>query len=75
MKLLIVLRDTVANKVINVSVEDNELTLQRNLGFACETLKGSPLNPFDIEVICSGGLNEITGEIIPTKSLPLHNHQ
>lgn len=70
MKLIIVLRDSVANKVMNVHIEDNEMTMQRNLRFACASIVGSAINPAEIEIICAGKLNDITGEIIPVNDIP-----
>lgn len=62
-KFVVVLRDKVAENVLNIMLEDNEMTLQRNLEFAVKHFENTPVRLQDIEVLVNATLDTKTGVI------------
>lgn len=67
MKLVVALYDNVAENVLNLMVEDNDLTLERNLQFALENLKNSPIRPQDVDVRVVAKLDTVLGTVTPVE--------
>lgn len=60
-KLIVALVDVVAENVINLMVEDNALTLQRNMEFVIKQFENSPIRYQDIMVKVIGLMDPKTG--------------
>lgn len=62
-KFVIAVIDVVAEKVLNLMVEENELTLQRNIEFVSKSIDGSAIRPQDVLIKVVGLLDSKTGVI------------